>query len=107
MIASGPNQDRDRFILLTTTDCDHCLLLKLDVSIVVDGVGQRAQTLLTGDAAEVCDRAFAQFDVFFVFSNADEIGGSGIAVVIASDTGKCTTLELVRSHCFVKILEQW
>src|SRR5262249_51217559 len=36
MIARRPDQDRYRFILRPAPNCDHGLLLKLDISITID-----------------------------------------------------------------------
>src|ERR1051326_3749880 len=73
MIASSPDQDRDRFVFLATPDRNHCLLLKFNVYVVIDGAGECAQTLLPCDAAEICNRTLPQLQIFFAFSNANDV----------------------------------
>jgi hypothetical protein len=59
MTARRANQDGDSFILRTTSERDHGLLLKLDVSITIDRVRQRAETLLSRNTTEARNRTLA------------------------------------------------
>src|SRR5262245_31147998 len=106
MIASSADQDRYSFVFLAPSDRNHCLLLKFDFDVVIDGAGERAQTLLSRDAAEVCNRAFPQLEILFGLSNVNDIGCGGVAVIATRDTAECATLQLARRHRLEEVLQQ-
>src|SRR5207244_8110387 len=98
MSSRRADQNRNCFILRPATDRHDGRLLNLSVSIRINCAGQSAKTLLAGDPAQARDRAATQFGLGLVFSYANQVYRSAVAVIIARDSAQRAPLKFARAH---------
>src|SRR5215216_2443826 len=106
MTASGADQNRYRLVLRAAPNGEHRLFLNFDLSIALDRSGQRPQTFLSRDLAQISNRTLPQLDVLFRLRDTDQVSSSGVAVVVTRDAAERAPLQFVRGHRFEKVLKQ-